>query len=540
MFLAPLAVVATGVLFDVGIVNYPLFNSLTQVFNVMIAVAIMITAWNSLLLGEGTYLTLIGVAFPFIAIFILGHFLTMEGINQIRGGAGQRSTLMWLSARWLLAGTVLASSLLVGKKIPLKLAALAEFFLTLALLAVIWFWQGFPQAADSGVSIAQWMRLSESALAIVLVSASWLFTHRRSRIDPIVFLLLQIMIGLMLVSELFSAVRGFGFPVDDIVVALSQLLAVLMVYMLTVRSGLTMPFAVLSQDLQQSGLALKRERDFISAILDTADAVVVVLNSKGRIVRVNRACLETTGYQIEELRGRFIWKVGLFPGDADQVLRAFEAEALDQIPRQFDGNLVTRDKRWIRMAWSNAILQDSDLLANYVISTGIDITARFQAEDELRYLSTHDALTGLYNRAYFEAELDRLMRSRFFPVSIIMVDVDGLKQVNDTLGHAAGDELLLHVAEILRAAFRAEDIIARIGGDEFCILLPTADQDVTETVLGRVKENLDLFNGVNPEYPIGISMGAATALNAAGLTASLIKADQVMYEVKSSKPASRD
>jgi diguanylate cyclase (GGDEF)-like protein/PAS domain S-box-containing protein len=535
-----MAVLAVGALFAIGLVNSPLFHSLTDILYIMIATAIMIVAWNSLLLAEGTPLTLIGGVFPFVTLFILLHLLTAGGIDQIPGGSADRSNLMWLAARGLFSLTILASSLLVGKKVRLRLAMLTGCLVSLGLLAVIWLWPNLPRTLDPGTGAVLWVRLSEAALAVVLLIASVLFTCQRARIESRIFLLLQMMIGLMVVSEVFTAARGAATQWDDLIIALTQLLAILMVYMLSVRSGLTMPYTALSQGLQQSGLALKRERDFVSAILDTADAVVVVLNSKGRIIRANRACLETAGYRFEELRGRFIWKAGLFPGDADQVLQAFEAQALDQLPRRFEGDLVTRDKRRIRMAWSNAILLDSDRLAEYVISTGIDITARSQAEDELRYLSTHDALTGLFNRAYFETELDRLMRSRFFPVSIIMIDVDGLKQVNDTRGHAAGDELLLHVAEVLRAAFRAEDIIARIGGDEFCILLPTADQDVTAAVMGRVKENLDLFNGVNPENPIGISMGAATATNPDSLTASLIKADQVMYEVKSSKPASRD
>jgi diguanylate cyclase (GGDEF)-like protein/PAS domain S-box-containing protein len=540
ILLAPIAILVWGGLFLVGMGNYPLFHSLVELFYLMISTAIMIAAWNSLLLAEGSFLTLIGVSFPFIALFVLLHFFTSAQINLFPGGDVNRSNQLWMGARGLFAATFLATSLLVGRKVRIGLAGLIYFAASLALLAAIWVWPIFPRVFIPGLGETGFMRLCEVGFALGLIAAGLIFIRSRARIEAQVFLLLQLVIGLSLVTELISAANLVALRVDDVVVSLSEVLAALMVYLIVVRSGLAEPYSTLAHDLEQSGQDLKRERDFVSAILDTADAVVVVLNNLGRIVRANRACQELTGYRFEELRGRQIWKMGIFPGDSDLVQQAFESQALDQLPRRFEGDLVTRDKRRVRLSWTNAILLDADRRVEFVISTGIDITARYEAEDHLRYLSNHDALTGLYNRAYFETELDRLMRSRFFPVSIIMVDVDGLKQVNDTRGHAAGDELLLHVAEILRAAFRTEDIVARIGGDEFCILLPSAGQDVTEVVLGRVKENLDLFNGVNPENPIDISMGAATAANPDGLTASLIKADQVMYEVKSSKPTSRD
>ena len=107
-----------------------------------------------------------------------------------------------------------------------------------------------------------------------------------------------------------------------------------------------------------------------------------------------------------------------------------------------------------------------------VIVSVVDITQQKRAEDRLRFLSTHDVLTGLYNRAFFEEETTRMERGRHYPISVLMVDVDHLKITNDRRGHAAGDSLLRRAAAVLRAAFRTEDVVARIGGDEFAVLLP--------------------------------------------------------------------
>ena len=106
----------------------------------------------------------------------------------------------------------------------------------------------------------------------------------------------------------------------------------------------------------------------------------------------------------------------------------------------------------------------------------------------MEYLSYHDQLTGLYNRRFFEEELKRLDVERNFPMTIVMADVNGLKLINDSFGHAIGDELLKKVAEVMIKGCRADDIIARLGGDEFVILLPKTDAYETEQIVKRIKD----------------------------------------------------
>ncbi|HEY9077847.1 MAG TPA: diguanylate cyclase [Anaerolineaceae bacterium] len=173
---------------------------------------------------------------------------------------------------------------------------------------------------------------------------------------------------------------------------------------------------------------------------------------------------------------------------------------------------------------------------NYLGAFGIfrDITDRKEIEEKLRYLSTHDTLTNLYNRAFFEAELKRLSESRLTPISIIMVDVDGLKRVNDHLGHAAGDALLIHTANILKASFRAEDIVARIGGDEFSILLPQTNEDAVKNALERIQHELAMYNQENPGFPIHLSIGTSTCHQSNILNQCLRLADERMYQEKTS------
>lgn len=165
-----------------------------------------------------------------------------------------------------------------------------------------------------------------------------------------------------------------------------------------------------------------------------------------------------------------------------------------------------------------------------VIVTTIDVTERKLAEERMRYLSTHDVLTGLYNRNFFEAEMERLQNSRLEPVNVMVVDVNGMKATNDTYGHAAGDELLRRTAQVLRISFRKEDIIARIGGDEFVVLFH-GQVPIQESV-DRVKACLDEHNHWYEGAPLSLAIGAATGSKGTALVDLFRKADQQMYKEK--------
>ncbi len=169
----------------------------------------------------------------------------------------------------------------------------------------------------------------------------------------------------------------------------------------------------------------------------------------------------------------------------------------------------------------------------YVAVISKDITELKKTEEKLKYLSLHDPLTNLYNRAYFEEEMHRLDNSRFELVGLIMCDVDGLKLINDTLGHERGDELLMRASQIIRRSFRENDVVARVGGDEFAVLLPNTPRSKVEEICARIKSSIADYNRKNRNLPLGISIGFSIRSSPGqGMTELYREADNNMYKEK--------
>jgi diguanylate cyclase (GGDEF)-like protein/PAS domain S-box-containing protein len=161
-----------------------------------------------------------------------------------------------------------------------------------------------------------------------------------------------------------------------------------------------------------------------------------------------------------------------------------------------------------------------------------DITQRKQMEEQLKYQAVRDPVTGLYNRAHFETAMSRLSADPASPVGLIMCDLDGLKYVNDTLGHDAGDQLLRNAADLIRTCFSPTEIIARIGGDELAVIMPAADEQRLNACRNQIRAAVDDYNARLPKIPICISVGSAItgpALSVAGL---FKEADNSMYREK--------
>lgn len=162
-----------------------------------------------------------------------------------------------------------------------------------------------------------------------------------------------------------------------------------------------------------------------------------------------------------------------------------------------------------------------------------NMTARKEMERRLEFLSLRDGLTGLYNRRYFEDEMRRAGGRRSFPAGIVMCDVDGLKIINDSLGHECGDQLLIAAAGLLRAVFTTNAVVARVGGDEFAVLLTKTSKEAVEEYCRQFRAAVERYNEEHPRLPLSVSVGsAAGGGRSVDLPLLFREADDHMYREK--------
>ncbi len=254
----------------------------------------------------------------------------------------------------------------------------------------------------------------------------------------------------------------------------------------------------------------------------------------GNFIFFNDSLCRIMGYTAAELRGLSYRKLAKNPA---KIFRAF-----NQVfhTGKAEKNLVMEveftDSREIIAEISVSPVKDK--AGNITGFRGItrDVTERKIYEEKLRYLSLHDPVTDIYNRRYFEEEIHRLEGGREYPVSIISADIDDLKLVNDTWGHAAGDNLLKACAVVLKKAIREKDVLARVGGDEFAVILPRTSFKEAQAIIRRIKSNVKEYQKTHLDLPFSISLGIAVSESPVHpLLHALKKADDNMYRDKLSR-----
>ncbi|MGI6702798.1 MAG: HD domain-containing phosphohydrolase [Clostridia bacterium] len=229
---------------------------------------------------------------------------------------------------------------------------------------------------------------------------------------------------------------------------------------------------------------------------------------------VSDGCYRLTGYHPESLLGnKEISYNALIQPEYREAIWEEWARVLAQkkaFKYEYPIKTASGEVKWVFEQGQGIYNEQEDIQA--LEGLIIDITDRKMKEEEVRYLSNHDYLTDLYNHRYFEEAKKRLDTGDNLPLSIIIGDINGVKLINDAFGHAVGDKLIARTAGIIKDCCREEDIVARTGGDEFCILLPKTDSDTALLVLEKIKTACEEYNNaINGEIlRIDLSLGYST------------------------------
>jgi diguanylate cyclase (GGDEF)-like protein/PAS domain S-box-containing protein len=290
----------------------------------------------------------------------------------------------------------------------------------------------------------------------------------------------------------------------------------------------------ITEHIQMEEVLFLEKEKYRSTLLSIGDGVISV-DKNQKIDFMNQVAYELTGFSEAEAIGQPFEDIFTIVNEKTRKKAVNPVEKVLQegiiVNLENQTRLIRKDQTEIAIEDSAAPIRDQYHEIQGAVLVFRDVTEKKRIRTEIEYISFHDYLTGLYNRRFFEEEMNRLDTKRNLPISLIMLDVNGLKLTNDAFGHKMGDALLLKVAEIIKANCRNDDILARIGGDEFAVILPKTDALQADLICHRImeqteKETLDAII-------ISVAMGYDTKnYSSQDLHNVLNKAEDVMYQNK--------
>lgn len=288
-------------------------------------------------------------------------------------------------------------------------------------------------------------------------------------------------------------------------------------------------------DTVEAEAALRTSEARYRALYENAPDIFATIDRAGEILSINRIGAAMLGYRVDELRGESASKI-VHPEDQravfaylnDRFAESGSDEGLDYRKLRKDGSIF-----WVHL---RATL-DPDVKGTRLLAVCRDITERRVLAERLAHQATHDTLTNLINRREFELRLHRVLTSPAEPGDghvLCFLDLDRFKIINDTCGHAAGDELLRQVAALLQGQMRSRDTLARVGGDEFAVLMEHCPLGRAVRLAEKLRSTLEdfVFHWRAHRFSIGVSIGVLPIRTGLGIADTLALADSACYAAK--------
>ena len=516
--------------------NFLLFHMLVELFGITVAWGIFLLVWTSRENISNNFLLLAGNSLLFVGFLNLAHTLSFQGMNIFSGENPTLPDQSYLAARYFEGITLLLAIFSLRlRRVLTRFEYLLSFavyvLVTLLLFGTIFLWKVFPPTSTAN-GYTLFYLASEyiiTGLFLACLAGLWGVRHRFERR---VFYWLAWAAACLVLSELLQTSLFDAYALSNFLAHLFNVLVFYLFYRAVMQTGVVQPQVLLFRELQEKQEALASSQAKLKAILNSTAQGYVLMDRQGVILAFNNEASAFArllndrpmqeGASMEEF---------VLESDRADFWSNFQ-NVLSGKPAYVEKPLTLADKQVCWVAYSYNPVYDEDRRMMGVCLNTEDITERMRIAEELVYVGTHDPLTGIYNRSFFEEEMRRLQAGRHFPISILIGDLDNLKEINDTHGHAAGDELLKAVAAVIKECFRTDDLIARVGGDEFVVLLPGVVEEESWLALERLNGCIDSYNSQHRLLPLRISFGVATGEKGTPLEIVLHEADRRMYAVK--------
>jgi diguanylate cyclase (GGDEF)-like protein/PAS domain S-box-containing protein len=520
--------------------NFTHWHMLLEFASMLVCGAVAAVAWNGRELDRPRSVHLLGVAGAGALALDLAHTMSFPGMpDLVTPNSATRTVALFMAGRLLIALALLCVAArpwrLDQEPHWLRWAPLAVTAYVVAVGTWVFVWpQTLPALVIDGESLTLVKRLTEYAIAAVFLAAGALFARRLPTPQPVDAGSLLWAAVLMAIGELTFTLYTHPTDLAIIVGHFYKVLGFWMIYRTIVADSIRAPY----QRLVASQQRVSQSQDELRTITDNIPAMVAFVDCDMRYRFVNRNYERWLGLKPEDMIGRTAAEVYGETGYA--TLYPGLARALDGQTFAVDHHLssATLGKgRWFNIMYMPKVGSDGNVSGVYILSN--DITDVVDAQGRAHFLAEHDELTTLPNRAAFQAAVGRtldLSARETSQFAVIFVDVDRFKVINDTLGHAAGDHLLQALATRMKQVVRGKDLVARMGGDEMCLLLhdvrdASHASEIAERILGALRAPVELRTG--QLHHVTVSAGIAIyPQDGVDVETLLRHADIAMYRAK--------
>ena len=520
--------------------SFTQWHTLLEFASMLVCGAVATVAWNARELEVPRSVHVLGSACAGALLLDLAHTLSFPGMpDLITPNSATKSAALFMASRLLTALALLGVATLPWRLdheprwvrwVPAAVAAYV-----IAVSSWVLGWPGsVPALVIDGQALSTTKQVGEALLVGLFLAASALFVRRLRTPQPFDVASLLCAAVLMAIGEVLLTLYTRLTDLALVVGHVYKVLGFWMVYRTIVADSIRSPYQRLTASRQQ----LRQSEDELRTITDNIPALVAFVDNEQRYRFVNRNYERWLGMKPEQMLGK----------TAQQIYGAGNYAALQPcLERALTGQTFEVDHRivavkgavgrWFSIMYMPKVGADGVVSGIYIL--GSDITDRKEAENRAHFLAEHDELTTLPNRAAFQSAVTRALDACAREASqfaVIFVDVDRFKVINDTLGHAAGDRLLQTLAERMKQVVRGKDLVARMGGDEMCLLLhdvrdASHASEIAERVLAALKVPVELRSGM--QHHVTVSAGVAIFPQDGTDVETLLRhADIAMYRAK--------